>query len=117
MNVEDLVDECKRTAEKLSRSPNAKNRAAARKASALARQLIRVKQAQNAALRETLSLEQRNRKARTRALILIGAEYYRLFLSYDPVKARERMKKLFNDEKEEKEKAGKLSEASLNRKV
>ena len=105
MEYQDLIDECERMAAKLEQHPTALNKRYAKLYAKKAREAKKLMQAHNRDLRAMLKAEgveaNERRKLRTHSLIVIGAEYFKHFKSYDKDEAVARFKRWLQYEQDE----------------
>jgi len=96
-----LIAECKRLSDIVLQDPTSKNLSLLYKAIKKAKETQKLQEDIIKNKREIMKLEMRLRKARTHNLIVLGAEYYRVFQDYDFDKARKRFEQLQKTELEQ----------------
>ena len=99
--TEELVTECKRLSDIVLQDPTSKNLSLLYKAIKEAKKYQKTQEDILKTKREIMKLEMRLRKTRTHNLIVLGAEYFRVFQDYDFDKARKRFEQLHKDEIEQ----------------
>ena len=99
--TEELVTECKRLSDIVLQDPTSKNLSLLYKAIKEAKEYQKTQEDILKTKREIMKLEMRLRKTRTHNLIVLGAEYFRVFQDYDFDKARARFEQLHKDEIEQ----------------
>ena len=99
--TEELVTECKRLSDIVLQDPSSKNLSLLYKAIKKAKEYQKTQEDIIKNKREIMRLEMRLRKTRTHNLIVLGAEYFRVFQDYDFDKARKRFEQLHKDEIEQ----------------
>lgn len=95
-----LIAECKRLSDIVLQDPTSKNLSLLYKAIKKAKETQKLQEDIIKNKREIMKLEMRLRKTRTHNLIMLGAEYYRVFQDYDTNKARARFEQLQKTELE-----------------
>lgn len=98
--TEELIAECKRLSDIVLQYPTSKNLSLLHKAIKKAKEYQKTQEDIIKTKREIMKLEMRMRKTRTHNLIVLGAEYYRVFQDYDFDKARARFEQLQKTELE-----------------
>ena len=96
-----LIAECKRLSDIVLQDPTSKNLSLLYKAIKEAKEYQKTQEDILKTKREIMKLEMRLRKTRTHNLIVLGAEYFRVFQDYDFDKARARFEQLHKDEIEQ----------------
>ena len=99
--TEELVTECKRLSDIVLQDPTSKNLSLLYKAIKEAKKYQKTQEDILKTNREIMKLEMRMRKTRTHNLIVLGAEYFRVFQDYDINKAKKRFEQLHKDEIEQ----------------
>ena len=99
--TEELIAECKRLSDIVLQDPTSKNLSLLYKAIKEAKEYQKTQEDILKTKREIMKLEMRLRKTRTHNLIVLGAEYFRVFQDYDFDKARARFEQLHKDEIEQ----------------
>ena len=97
---EELIAECKRLSDIVLQDPTSKNLSLLYKAIKKAKEHQKTQEDILKTKREIMKLEMRLRKTRTHNLIVLGAEYFRVFQDYDFDKARARFEQLQKSELE-----------------
>ena len=98
--TEELIAECKRLSDIVLQDPTSKNLSLLYKAIKEAKEYQKTQEDILKTKREIMKLEMRLRKTRTHNLIVLGAEYFRVFQDYDFDKARARFEQLQKSELE-----------------
>lgn len=96
-----LIAECKRLSDIVLQDPSSQNLSLLYKAIKKAKDAQKLQEEIIKDKREIMKLEMRLRKTRTHNLIMLGAEYYRVFQDYDINKAKKRFEQLQKSELEE----------------
>ena len=99
--TEELIAECKRLSDIVLQDPTSKNLSLLYKAIKKAKEHQKTQEDILKTKREIMKLEMRLRKTRTHNLIVLGAEYFRVFQDYDFDKARARFEQLQKSELEQ----------------
>ena len=99
--TEELIAECKRLSDIVLQDPSSKNLSLLYKAIKKAKEYQKTQEDIIKNKREIMRLEMRLRKTRTHNLILLGAEYFRVFQDYDINKAKKRFEQLQKTELEQ----------------
>ncbi len=99
--TEELIAECKRLSDIVLQYPTSKNLSLLYKAIKKAKEHQKTQEDIIKTKKEIMKLEMRMRKTRTHNLIMLGAEYYRVFQDYDTNKAKKRFEQLQKTELEQ----------------